>query len=146
MGLVRALRACCVFALAGCPTVDLGETPADIGVCNPNGGIAYFQSMIWPSYLHNPAMTCGSSHTMSCDCARSGCHLAPGGAGGLGFGTNVPADFALDYQAAQQELDCTMPEASKLLTRPLAGVDPHGGQDIFAMSDPQYQLFLNWFK
>jgi hypothetical protein len=138
MGTSRALRVCCLFALAGCPTVDLGEEPPDIGACIPNGGMDYFQNTIWPVVLHPADATK--------DCAKSGCHQAPGGAGGLGFSTNVPADFVEDYQAAQHELNCTTPTASLLLTKPLAGVDGHGGGDIFTMSDPQYQAFLNWFK
>ena len=147
------MRVCCglalvavSFALAGCPVVDLGETPPGIGVCDPNGNIDYFKTMMWDGYIHNTATNCGPSHNMSCDCARSGCHLAPGGAGGLGFSLNVPQDFPLDYQAAQHELICGTPDASKLLTRPISGIDPHGGGDIFSMSDPQYQLFEGWFQ
>jgi hypothetical protein len=35
--------------------------------------------------------------------------------------------------------------ASQLLTKPMAGVDPHGGKDIFQPGDPAIQVFLDWF-
>jgi hypothetical protein len=131
-------------ALAGCPTVDLGDTPPDIGNCVPAGGQGYFTGTLWPMYLHNPASSCGPSHNTSCDCARSNCHLAPGGASGLGFDPN---DLQGDYITATQAvyLNCSTPTASPLLTKPLAGVDGHP-IDMFTTSDPQYQTFLNWFK
>ena len=50
MGNHWAILACCV-ALCGCPTVDLGDTPPDIGLCNPAGGIDYFTSTIEPEFL-----------------------------------------------------------------------------------------------
>jgi hypothetical protein len=143
---VRVLGVSCLVALAGCPTVDLGEEPADVGMCTPNGGIQYFQNQMWMGYIHNTANNCGNSHNMPCDCARAGCHPSPGGAGGLSFDTNVPAMFATDFMAATNFTSCTNPTASLLLTKPLAGIDGHGGGDLFTMSDPQYQLFLNWFK
>ncbi|HUJ63038.1 MAG TPA: hypothetical protein VLX92_31285, partial [Kofleriaceae bacterium] len=119
--------------LAGCPSVDLGDTPSDIGVCNPPGGLAYFDAQIWPHYLHEQ----GTPK----DCAQSSmCHL---NANGLELDPSV-ADTA-NYRAAQQYLDCGDPSASWLLTYPLAGIDPHKGGDLFTTSDPEYQVFLGWF-
>ena len=63
---VGFVATCCVLALAGCPSVDLGDTPSDIGLCNPKQGIAYFESDIWPKYLH-PSVPAR-------DCVKSGCH------------------------------------------------------------------------
>ncbi|HUJ57356.1 MAG TPA: hypothetical protein VLX92_02650 [Kofleriaceae bacterium] len=122
------------LALGGCPTVDLGDDPPDIGLCNPNGGLDYFHAQMWPNYLHpqgSPA-----------DCAQSSqCHLV---AHGLELDPTMPDD--VNYRAAQAYLNCGSPAASQLLTYPLAGVDPHGGGDLFTTSDPQYMIFLNWFK
>jgi hypothetical protein len=130
-----ALVTLCALALAGCPTVDLGDTPPDIGACNPMGGQAYFMNMIWPSYLHPSGAK---------DCAQSaGCHLM---AHGLALDPTPPVDYAANFRIAQQYLNCGTPAASPLLTKPLAGVDGHGGGDLFTMTDPQYQLFLDWFK
>jgi len=42
----------CLGALglvAGCPTVDLGDTPDRHGQCNPAGGLTYFQDRSGPS-------------------------------------------------------------------------------------------------
>jgi hypothetical protein len=146
---VTAFRACAlaagtlalVLALAGCPTVSLGEVPPDIGLCEPAGGIDYFNSTIWPKYI---AITDPlQAHT----CLDSGCHGHKSFAGGMGFDETDPTSPG-NYLAAQSgaRLNCGSPEISTLLTRPLAGVDGHGGGDLFRMSDPEYQTFLDWFK
>jgi hypothetical protein len=36
--------------------------------------------------------------------------------------------------------------ASEMLTRPLAGIDGHGGGDIFQPGSPEEATFLAWFK
>jgi hypothetical protein len=59
MGHRWAIAALCVLALPGCPTVDLGDTPSDIGACNPSGGVDYFISDIEPKYLKIPDPTNG---------------------------------------------------------------------------------------
>lgn len=140
MSLVRALLAGCALALAGCPTVDLGDTPPDIGLCNPNGGSDYFNNQIWPKYLTiaNPLQP---THT----CVDNGCHGHGSISGGLGFDTDNPMS-PNNYRAAQGELNCGTPTASKLLTWPLAGVDQHGGGDLFKQTDPQYMTFVGWFN
>ncbi|HET7503116.1 MAG TPA: hypothetical protein VFK02_18975 [Kofleriaceae bacterium] len=122
-------------SLAGCPTVDLGDTPTEIGLCNPAGGLTYFQDQIWPNYvLRNNATT---------SCAQNGCHIA--GGNGLDFPAQV--DYPAAYRRSQLFLNCGTPEASPFLTKPLAGMDAHSGGDIFASnSDPAVQIFLAWFK
>jgi hypothetical protein len=124
--------------LAGCPTVDLGDTPTEIGLCNPSGGEQYFQDQIWPKYvIRNNAPT-------SCDLGT--CHMA-GGTGGTGLNFPDPVDYPTAYKRVQVYLNCGTPSASPFLTKPLAGTDAHGGGDIFAsLSDPAVQVFLNWFQ
>ena len=124
-----------LLLLAGCPTVDLGDTPPDIGLCTPAKGMDYFVNNIWPMYLHPSGAK---------DCAQSaGCHAM---AHGLAL-TVSPPDFVANYRVAQQYLNCGTPTASELLTKPLAGIDGHGGGDLFAdTNDPAVQVFLNWFK
>lgn len=121
--------------LPGCPTVDLGDTPTDLGLCNPTGGVQYFQDQIWPSYvIRNNATT---------SCATIGCHVA----GGNGLDFPMPVDYPTAYKRTQIYLNCGTPDASSFLTKPLAGIDPHGGGDIFPNeSDPAVQIFLDWFK
>ncbi len=130
--------ACLLTGLAGCPTVDLGDTPTDINLCNPPGGREYFDEMVWPEFVR-PSDTANG-------CTRSGgCHNEGGGTA-LNFRTN-PLDLAFNYRQAQVFLNCGTPGASDFLTKPLAGIEPHGGMDIFSSeSDPAVQVFLGWFE
>jgi hypothetical protein len=132
-GLALAL----VLPLAGCPTVDLGDTPEDIGLCNPRGGITYFQDVIWPMYVRP------SNTTNGCTKAN-GCHVL-GDGNLLGYKVNPP-DFPANYRATLVHLECGTPSMSKFLTKPLAGIEGHGGMDIFQPGSPEVQLFLDWFK
>lgn len=121
--------------LAGCPTVDLGDTPTEIGLCNPAGGVQYFQDQIWPNFVvrTDPDMSC----------AKGGCHVA----GGNGLDFPMPVDYSAAYKRTQIYLNCGTPDASLLLTKPLAGIDPHGGGDIFPNTgDAAVQIFLAWFQ
>ncbi len=123
-----------LVCLSGCPTVDLGDTPSGIGLCNPPGGADYFQTMIWPQFVQNPKKACTTA---------TGCH-GEAGAGILKFKT-MPVDYGFNYRQAQVYLNCGTPMQSELLTAPLSGTDPHGGGDIFSPSDPQVQVFIDWF-
>jgi predicted CxxxxCH...CXXCH cytochrome family protein len=131
-----AVAAAClgVAALAGCPTVDLGDTPTEIGLCNPAGGVAYFQDQIWPNYIrpNDAAKTC----------ARTGCHSG----GGTGLDYPLQVDYVAAFKRTQLYLNCGTPAASPFLTKPLAGIEAHSGGDIFASTDdPAVKIFLDWF-
>jgi hypothetical protein len=122
--------------LSGCPTVDLGDTPTEIGLCNPAGGVQYFQEQIWPNYVirTNPTKSCSVVGT---------CHV--GGGNGLDFPAQI--DYAVSYKRSQIYLNCGTPAASLFLTKPLAGVEPHSGGDLFPdIDDPAVKIFLAWFK
>lgn len=125
--------------LTGCPTVDLGDTPSDIGLCNPPGGIDYFTDEVWPNFVRPTDAARG--------CTRDdavGCHNETGG-NALGFRIN-PLDLNFNYRQTQIYLNCGQPEASPLLTKPLGGIDPHGGGDLIpSTTDPASVVFLNWF-
>lgn len=121
--------------LAGCPTVDLGDTPTEIGLCNPAGGVQYFQDQIWPKFIVRDGGTTS--------CATANCHIA----GGNGLDLPMPVDYPVAYKRTQIYLNCGTPDASQLLTKPLGGIDPHGGGDIFPdANDAAVQIFLAWFK
>ena len=138
MGFHSAFAAGCVLALSGCPTVDLGDTPPDIGLCNPSRGLAFFQSDIWPKFLHPT--------TMARDCGQSNaCHNA---SHGLTLDvTTTPVDYPKNYRVAQSYLNCGQPTASLLLTKPLAGIEGHAGGDIFPdLSDAAVVTFKMWFQ
>jgi hypothetical protein len=121
--------------MTGCPTVDLGDTPTEIGLCNPPGGVQYFQDQIWPKYVVRGQADMG--------CAKVTCHVA----GGNGLDFPMPVDYPSAYKRVQIYLNCGSPAASLFLTKPLGGIDPHLGGDIFASTaDPAVQVFLDWFK
>lgn len=131
-----ALLVLLTFA-TGCPTVDLGDTPTDIGLCNPPGGIEYFEAEIWPNFVRPNDATNG--------CTRAGgCHNEAGG-NGLSFQTN-PVDVAFNYRQAQQFLNCGTPAASQLLTKPLDTSDPHLGGNLVTTNDAAYTVFIGWFE
>lgn len=123
--------------LAGCPTVDLGDTPTDIGLCNPPGGFDYFEAEIWPSFVRPEDPTRGCTRT-------GGCHNEAGG-NALGFRTN-PLDMSFNYRQALLYLNCGQPGSSTLLTKPLAGIDPHGGGDLIQRGEDAETVFLGWFQ
>jgi hypothetical protein len=125
-----------LLALAGCPTVDLGDTPTDINLCNPSGGVDYFVAEIYPNYIRP-----GNANA----CTKAGgCHNEAGG-NALNFKTQ-PQDDNFNFRQAQVFLNCGTPEMSPLLTKPLAGVDVHGGGNIYmSMTEAEVQVFLGWF-
>lgn len=134
--LLVTLAALLAALLAGCPTVDLGDTPSDIGLCNPAGGFDYFEAEIWPNFVRPGNATAG--------CTRAGgCHDEAGGIA-LSFRTN-PLDLRFNYRQTQIYLNCGQPEASELRTKPLAGIDPHGGMDLIMTGDTADAAFLGWF-
>jgi|HubBroStandDraft_6_1064221.scaffolds.fasta_scaffold170452_2 hypothetical protein len=133
MGNRWAFRAFCVLALAGCPTVDLGDSPADIGLCNPPAGLSYFMTQIEPNYFKLTDTVNGCARSSSCHDGNNGLTLDPTGSD------------AANYRISQSYLNCGDAMASELLTKPLAGIDGHGGGDLFTQSDPQFTVFMNWF-
>ena len=121
--------------LCGCPTVDLGDDPPDVGLCNPSKGLTYFQSDIVPKYLKLPDKTngCGRSST---------CHDQ---AHGLAFDLNNPTSTA-NYRLTQNYLNCGSPDQSELFTKPVAGQVGHGGGDLFQPMGAEQMVFDGWFK
>jgi hypothetical protein len=131
--------ACSIALLCGCPTVDLGDDPPDIGRCNPTLGLPYFESDIVSKYLKLSDRTSG--------CGRDGsCHDR---AHGLAFDLSnfSPGSAAMltNYRVAQQYLNCGQPRQSALLTKPLAGEDGHGGGDLIQNGSAEMMTFLSWF-
>jgi hypothetical protein len=127
--------ACCALLLCGCPTVDLGDDPPAVALCNPAGGYDYFQTQIVPNYLKLADTTNG--------CGRSSmCHDR---AHGAAFDLTDPTSMA-NYTLAKNYLNCGSPRQSDLLTKPLSGENGHGGGDLFDASSSEYMTFLGWFQ
>lgn len=126
--------ACCVLLLCGCPTVDLGDDPPAVGLCNPAGGQDYFNTQIVPSYLKLADRTTG--------CGRSSmCHDR---AHGAAFDLANPTSTT-NYTIAKNYLNCGTPLQSPLLTKPLAGQDGHGGGDLVQPNSTEVMVFEGWF-
>ncbi|MBP6839225.1 MAG: hypothetical protein KBG28_21080 [Kofleriaceae bacterium] len=128
-------------AATGCPTVDLGDEPQDVGQCRPDR--QYFQDVIWPEFLvpADPNRSCIGDGT-------GGCHDASQGRSAFRLiipsGSATP-DYGRNYDVTTRFLNCGTPEASPLLTKPLSGRDVHGGGDLFtATGDPAVDAFNNW--
>jgi hypothetical protein len=123
-----------IGALTSCTTVDLGNTPPDIGLCSPSGGLEYFTTQLWPNYLAQPGPK---------NCSRDGCH---GNATGFPLDNTDPIDFVGNYRVAQSATNCQTPMMSRMLIKPMAGIEAHEGKDLFTMNDPEVQVFLGWFQ
>lgn len=125
--------------LAGCPTVDLGDTPTDINLCNPAGGLDYFVSDVYPNFIRGD----DPGNAKSCT-QNNGCHNEAGNV--PNFRIQARRDDVFNFRQAQVYLNCGSEEMSRLLTKPLANVEAHGGGDIFTnMTDAEVQSFLGWF-
>jgi hypothetical protein len=124
----------CVLLLCGCPTVDLGDQPPAVGLCNPAGGIEYFQQEIVPNFLKlsDRAIGCGRN---------SMCHDR---AHGAAFDLANPMSTA-NYNLTKNYLNCGQPRQSQLLTKPLAGEVGHGGGDLIQPGSDEVNVFLMWF-
>jgi hypothetical protein len=127
---------------AGCPTVDLGDVPADPGQCRPDP--AYFETVIWPQYLvpADPELSCAG---------EAGCHRIEDGRSALRLVLPPPGqpdlvDYSSNYDTVTRFLNCGTPDASSLFTKPVTGVDAHGGGDLFDDGSPSATAFLEWFS
>lgn len=77
--------------------------------------------------------------------AAGGCHRLEDGRSALRLQTTAPVDHPRNYDVVTRFLNCGAPEASSLLTKPLSGIDPHGGGDLFAPGSAAETAFLQWF-
>lgn len=127
----------------GCPTVDLGDDPPDPGQCRPSP--VYFEDVIWPRYIKaqsDPAASCVDAPA---------CHRREDGRSALRLEVPPPdqpdnVDYAANYAIVTRFLNCGSPESSSLLTKPLSGIDAHGGGDLInGPASPLYNDFLQWF-
>jgi hypothetical protein len=138
----RVAAATVLFAAASglvCGTVDLGDPPADVNACRPSQ--RFFIERIWPELLDKDF---GGKR-----CGDGGCH----GAGSPRLlllarptamaGVPLPPDWEMVYRATTEQLSCTNPTASALLTRP-DGRQTHGGEKLFEPDGPEATLVKMW--
>jgi hypothetical protein len=94
---------------------------------------------MWPEFFA-PA-----DEARSC-VASAGCHRVEDGRSALRLETADPVDQDHNYDRVTRFLDCGAPEASPALTKPLEGVEPHGGGDVFGAGSEPEATFLAWFE
>ena len=133
---IGALASLAALLLSACPTVDLGEMPASPGACRPDP--AYFRDVIWPEFIDT------ADENKSC-VAEGGCHQLENGRSAFRVSTAEPIDFDANYNVTTRFLNCGSPESSSALTKPISGVDSHGGGDLFDEGSESETLFLTWF-
>jgi hypothetical protein len=120
-------------AAAGCPTVDLTDELPEPGSCRLDR--TYYEEVLWPEYLAPSCLSAPGCHGQSNE-PRSALRLS----------TREPVDHDANYDVVVRFLSCREEERSPLLTKPLAGIDPHGGGDLFADPSAERTLFLDWFS
>lgn len=140
---MRSLRLALPFAgllALGCPTVDTGDTPIAPGSCRPDPGAFEGMDGIW-------GLTVVGTTTEKTCINKAGCH-------GIGMGARsslrlidnpaTAADWASNYDAVTRFLNCATPSASTFITRPKAGIDSHGGGDLWSClpSDMTCEIYI----
>ncbi|RMH44695.1 MAG: hypothetical protein D6689_01830 [Deltaproteobacteria bacterium] len=136
---IRVAAAWAAAFAAGCPTVDLGQEPPAPALCRPDR--AYFDTELWPNLIAAP------DAPYNC-VAAGGCHERASGRSALRLIVNdppSPGDLQQNYDVVTRFLNCGTPGASPFLTKPLAGVDPHGGGDLIEPGSMAEEIFCAWF-
>jgi hypothetical protein len=100
--------------------------------------VAYYEDVMWPEFFSPP------DEARSC-VAAAACHRIEDGRSALRLETAAPIDQRRNYDVITRFLDCGAPEASSALTKPLDGVDPHGGGELFGPGSEPEGTFLGWF-
>jgi hypothetical protein len=167
IGRTRALlllaAAAPALAGAGCYTVDLGMPPSDINACRPSqsyyvygtsadGGVSDADSNqgIWTEVLthdfggrHCVDTAChGSGSTNSLKLATSNCQP---------FNAAMPCnppipltqEWADDYRATAEQMNCSSVMASKLLAKPTGQLNHFPGK-LFDLTDKQAGVIIGW--
>ena len=122
-------RGLLLLALAGCPTVDVGDTPVAPPLCRPSLQTFREPGGIWDTAIA-PADTSRSCVSMD------GCHSQATGRSGLRLIVRAreaftEAEWALNLDVVARYLNCSTPSSSAFITKPEAGTDPHLGGDLW---------------
>ncbi len=112
--------------VAGCPTVDLGETPVQPPLCRPSLERFREPGGIWDTAINPPDVA------VSC-VGRDACHSQSTGRSALRLITPpiTDTDWTTNLDVVARFLNCSTPSASLFITKPEAGVDPHLGGDLW---------------
>lgn len=156
---LAGLGALCAVA---CQTVDLGQPPSDINACRPSqtyyvygpsadGGVndAGMNGGIWTDILthdfggkHCIDQAChGSASTNSLKLTMPGC--VPNSATGCTIPIPLTMEWADNYRATAEQMNCANVMASKLIALP-GGLQPHGGNKLFEPNGPEADIIIGW--
>jgi hypothetical protein len=136
------------FGAGSCDTVDLGAPPADVNACRPSQ--QYFVDEVWPNVL---AKDYGGKHCYDAKCHDPGSGRRPTfipnpqpplTPGQMLMGP-LPDDWAANYRAAAEEMNCSSVGASLLLEY-AEGLMGHPGGALFTNTDPPHQKLIQWVK
>lgn len=126
---MRAPLLVLLLVLAGCPTVDVGDSPVTPGACRPDPGRFREPGGIWDVAIA-PA-----DSSKSC-LGEAGCHAQATGRSALRLIAKArdqltDGEWRQNYDVVTRFLNCSTPDASPFITKPRADVDPHGGGDLW---------------
>jgi len=147
-----------MLAAVACQTVDLGQPPADINACRPSqtyfvygpgadGGTAS-NNGIWTDILSKDF---GGKH-----CIDQACHgsastnslklTMPGCLPNTGCTIPIPLtmEWADNYRAATEQMNCSNVMASKLLAQPTGLLPGHAGGILFPPTGPEADVIIGW--
>jgi hypothetical protein len=115
--------------LAGCPTVDVGDTPVAPPLCRPSLEAFRAPGGIWDVAIDPP------DPARSCIVAE-GCHSQATGRSGLRLIAKsrdlfTDVEWSLNLDVVSRYLNCSTPSDSTFITKPEAGTDPHLGGDLW---------------
>ena len=115
-----------LLIMAGCPTIDLGETPVQPPLCRPDLKKFRDPGGIWETAI-SP-----SDEAKSC-VARGGCHAQATGRSALRLivPPTTDSDWSTNLDVVARFLNCSTPSDSPFITKPRAGVDAHLGGDLW---------------
>lgn len=145
VALVASLGTCLVaLGGSGCDTVELGTPPADVNACRPDE--TFFYERVWPEFL--------AREFAGRRCSDSGCHDAASGrrpslpAPTSQPGLPLPPDWALVYKSAADQVICTSPSASPLVTRPSSATHAGSllGTPLIEPDGPEAALVRAWVE
>ena len=125
----RAWLATLLCLAAGCPVIDVGETPVTPPICRPSPTQFREPGGIWDTAI------AVADIEKSC-IGKTGCHTQATGRSALRL-IDKPRDQLTDsewmrnYEVVARFLNCSTPNASPFITKPESGVDPHLGGDLW---------------
>ena len=144
-----------------CQTVDLGEPPSDINACRPSQSYFVYgpnadagvsdggtNQGIWTDILSHDF---GGKH-----CIDQACHgsastnslklTMPGCLPNTGCSIPIPLtmEWADNYRAATEQMNCSSVMSSKLLAEPTGILPGHAGGILFSTTSSQADVIIGW--